>query len=90
MLKINLIQGFLGPQKKVALENTKLRDELSKQASAVATDKKFVSAEQRAQLRDLTCKALKDAELLLDGHHKTFLRKREKAKATTACLLSIL
>ena len=41
------------------------------------------------EVREVTCKALKDAETLLDGHHKTFLRKREKAK-NTACLLSIL
>ena len=74
----------------MVLENPRLRDELSKQLSAVAAQKKIAStADQKEQLRDVVCKALKDAELKLDGHHKAFLRKREKSK-NMACLLSIL
>jgi len=88
-LCLEVHRDFLDGKKRVALENPKLREELTKQLATVKANKKFTSTDQKMEVREVTCKALKDAETLLDGHHKTFLRKREKAK-NTACLLSIL
>ena len=69
-------------RRRVALENTVLRDELAKQLKTVKTSNQISNA---AELRNKACQATKDAELKLDGLHQTFLRRHKKDQQ--ACLL---